>query len=442
MVSNYFIIHKVERKLTKILTEWKNDPQRQPLVLLGARQVGKTYILKDFGTRHYKNLVYLNFEQNFDLKSIFENELSPETIIRLIEVATKQTVVPESTLVFFDEIQVCGRALTSLKYFDEYATRFHIVAAGSLLGVAVNDDKYSFPVGKVMLQTLSPFDFEEFLWALESRALAEEIRICYQHNKPLVEILHKQALELYRTYMCTGGMPAVVAEYAASLKFTGLDEIKNNILNGYLADMSKYASAAESIKIRMAFDSIPAQLAKENHKFQYKVIKKGASSSYFGVAVDWLLNCNLVLKCKRAEHGKIPLASYSDLSAFKIYMQDTGLLMTKSGISAESVLIANNKFDGFKGALTENYVAQSLNFNNLDLYYWESRSRAEIDFVTTISGDVIPIEVKSSLNTRSRSLPVYVSAYSPPYSIRISEKNFGFENGIRSIPLYAVFLIS
>jgi predicted AAA+ superfamily ATPase len=432
----------MKRKLTNKLIQWKNQGvNRLPLIINGARQVGKTYTVEDFGNQFYKNIVYINFEQNPALRTIFDEDLSPERIVRLLEIYSGKSIVPIDTLIFFDEIQACDRALTSLKYFAEAANEFHVIAAGSLLGVALNREKVSFPVGKVQMETLRSLDFEEFLWAIDKKELAEEIRRGFQIDRSLIGLLHEQAIELYRVYLCTGGMPAVVSEYRNSNKLFKIPEIQNNIINAYIADMAKYATASETVKVRTAFDSMPAQLAKENKKFQYKILKKGASASHFGVAVDWLCSSGIILQCKRIDHGKMPPAAYVDLSAFKLYMADTGLLLAKAGIPVQNIILNTANADDFKGAITENYVAQALVSSGYDLYYWESDSRAEVDFIIVRDGQVVPIEVKAAINNKSKSLGVYVDRYKPPYSIRISARNFGFENGIKSIPLYAVFAI-
>lgn len=429
----------MQRKITDKLVKWKKQTKsRLPLVLYGARQVGKTFIITEFARQNFSNMIYLNFELNPALKSIFEGEISPQRIIGYLETYFNQKIQPDKTLIFFDEIQSCERALTSLKYFAEEEQQYHIATAGSLLGVAINRENFSFPVGKVQIETLYPLDFEEFLWALDKRKLAEEIRTFFGENKPLPELFHKTAIDLFNEYLITGGMPAVAANYSKERDAQKLIEIKTNILNSYIADMAKYASPAESVKIRTAFDSMPAQLAKENKKFQYKLIKKGASTSHFGTAVDWLCASGIVKKCYRVEHGYIPLAAYIDLSAFKLYMSDTGLLVQKAGLYPQSVLTIQNSF---KGSLMENFAAQSLSANGYELFYWESKSIAEVDFVINIGGKNIPIEVKSSDNVKSRSLNVYIKNYKPDYSIRISAKNFGFQNGIKSVPFYAIYAI-
>ena len=424
------------------LIAWKETTKgRKPLLLYGARQVGKTYILTAFAEKHFSNMLYLNFEQTSDLRSIFDGDLSPERIISLLEAYFGVTVSKERTLIFFDEIQTCERALVALKYFAENAGDYYVVAAGSLLGVAVNRDKHSFPVGKVQIETLHALDFEEFLWALNKQKLSEMIKKCYQEDKEMVRLFHEQALELLNMYLLVGGMPAAVLTYASENNLINVAKVQSNILTAYLADMAKYTTASEAVKVRTAFESIPSQLAKENKKFQYKLLKKGASSSHFGMALDWLTAAGIVYKCMRVDHGFIPLSAYLDMSSFKLYFADIGLLSQKTEITMESLMTMNHNRSTFKGAIIENYIAQALCSNGYNIYYWESKSIAEVDFVVTIDGAPIPIEVKSSIHVKSRSLGVYVEKYKPNYSIRISAKNFGFENNIKSIPLYAAFMI-
>lgn len=429
----------MERKITQKLIKWKNKKtSRLPLLLHGSRQVGKTYILLQFAKNNYENFVYLNFEFNPALKSIFEGEISPSKIISQIEIFTGQKILPNKTLIFFDEIQECERALTSLKYFAELTPEIHISGAGSLLGVALNRSNYSFPVGKVDMETLFSLDFEEFLMAMNKKNLGDEIRSSYISNKPLPELLHTLAMEMYSLYLFTGGMPAVVSEYINSRDNQKIMETKANILNGYVADMVKYASAPEAVKVRAAFDSIPAQLAKENHKFQYKLLRKGGSASLFGGTIDWLTSSGIVRKCHKLETPAMPLGVYTDLSAFKLYMADTGLLTQKAGLTPRNIMMEENSF---RGALTENYVAQSLATAGHEIFYWESNSIAEVDFIISMNNQIIPVEVKSSDNVRSRSLKVYIDKYKPNYAIRLSSRTFGFDNGIKSVPLYAAFAI-
>ncbi|MBS3949874.1 MAG: ATP-binding protein [Peptococcaceae bacterium] len=430
----------VKRKMTEKLAQWmgKGD-KRMPLIVHGARQVGKTYTVREFGLQHYRDMIYVNFETNVRLAAIFEENISPQHIINHLEMFFGQRITPGETLIFFDEVQVCERALTSLKYFCEDAPHYHVIAAGSLLGVAVNRTKYSFPVGKVDMLVQYPLDFEEFLWACGQEILAGQIRRCYHSDTPLSEALHNLALEYYRFYMVVGGMPAAVNGYWAEKRLIDATAVHALILNAYVADMSKYASASEATKIMACFNSIPAQLSKDNRKFQYKVVQKGGSATLFGASLDWLSAAGVIAKCNKIEHGYMPPAVYQSLSSFKVYMSDVGLLTTKSGLVAHDIL------SGFKnsyvGALTENYVANALSVNGFSLYYWESDSIAKVDFVVQDYDKVVPIEVKADIHVKSRSLSVYMSKYDPPYALRISAKNFGFVSKVKSVPLYAVFCI-
>ena len=431
----------MKRKITAKLSEWKNSSRRQPLLLYGARQVGKTYVINEFGRNNYENVIYVNFETNLTVAADFNNDISPEHIINCLEIFYKQKIVPGKTLIFFDEIQSCARALTSLKYFCESAPEQHMIAAGSLLGVAFNRDKSSFPVGKVGLLHLYPLDLEEFLWAMGRVTLAEEIRGCYAANNPLSVMLHDAALNLYKEYLIVGGMPAVVNEYCKNQRLLDAANVQALIVDTYIADMARYVTPVETTKIMAAFQSIPAQLAKDNRKFQYKVIQRGGSASIFGASIDWLCAAGLVVKCNKVEHGYMPLAAYQDFSSFKLYMGDVGLLTLKSGMSAHNILTPIDAHNTFVGAIVENYVAGQLRVRWSELYYWDSAHTAEIDFIIQDQDNIIPVEVKASVHTRSRSLSVYKEKYAPPYAIRISAKNFGFENNIKSVPLYAVFCI-
>ena len=430
----------MKRKIVKDLIQWKDSKNRKPLILQGARQVGKTYSVLKFGKEYYKNTVYLNFENNKDLNNIFERDLDTERIIKELSIISGQSILKNDTLLFFDEIQSCERALTSLKYFNENANEYHIIAAGSLLGVAVNREKYSFPVGKVDLKTLYPLDFEEYLITLGEEKLISSIKECF--NNDMECSLHNKALDLYRSYLVIGGMPAVVKEYLEQRDFDFVLASQKNINDSYIADMAKYSTPHETTKIMAAFNSIPAQLAKENKKFQYKVIKSGARAYDYETPLEWLKSSGVILKCHKCNEGKLPLSAYTDFSSFKVYMTDTGLLCSKFGIPANIILSDTKTFNDFKGALTENYVCFALNANNHIPYYWESKGQAEVDFVIQDKeGNIIPIEVKAADNVRAKSLQQFIKKYNPPYSIRISSKNFGFENGIKSVPLYAAFLI-
>ena len=430
----------MKRKIEDRLLTWKDKTSnRLPLIVNGARQVGKTYILRKFGAEQFNNVVYINLETNLTVASCFSDNITPERLLRYLEASTVERIIPGETLIILDEIQSCERALTSLKYFCEESPEYHIVAAGSLLGVAINRQRYSFPVGKVETITLYPLDFEEFLWARGKEFLCEEIHRAYKTMEPLPEALHQEAIELYREYLLIGGMPACINAFLNSGSFLDVPLVQNEILDNYIADMAKYASNTDSVKIRACYNSIPAQLAKDNKKFQYKVVQKGGSAALFGASIEWLNLAGVVLKCQRISQAYEPIAVYADLSAFKLYMGDVGLLTMKSGISQQTVL--SGEGNTFMGAVTENYVAQQLVVKGYDLYYWESGSAAELDFVLQKDNQIIGIEVKKGEHVRSRSLNVFVSNYKPDYSIRLSLKNFGEKELLRSIPLYAVFCI-
>lgn len=431
----------MKRRISKSLLEWKNSFRRMPLIINGARQVGKTYIVERFGEEHYESVLYLNMEIEASLNKFLETELSPKKIIQYLEATKMQEIVPGKTLIFIDEIQACERALTSLKYFCEQMPEHHIIAAGSLLGVAINREKYSFPVGKVNELNMYPLDFEEFLWAMNMEKLAEEIKTCYTKNEAMPEALHEVALDMYQKYFIVGGMPAVVVTFIETDSFIKIQPVQNEILNEYLADMAKYADPTTSIKIRACYYSIPAQLAKENTKFQYKVVRRGGTATIFGEAIEWLILAGIALKCQRLDHGYIPISAYVDLINFKLYMADIGILTLRSKIPLQTILSPIEADNTFLGAMTENYVAQVFAGKGYDLMYWQSDGKAEVDFVLQIEGAVIPVEVKKGKRNRSKSLGVFVEKYKSPYSIRISKKNFGFENGIKSVPLYAAFCI-
>ena len=431
----------MKRKITAKLVEWKNKKEdRKPLLLYGARQVGKTYIIQDFADRFYKNSLYINFEKMPLVGSFFDSDISPARLIKILESHFDTKIVENDTLLIFDEIQICERALTSLKYFAEEAQNIHIIAAGSLMGVAINREKYSFPVGKVEMLTLYPLNFEEFLMATGKSHFIEIIQEHYIADKPMSSIMHTTLLDLHKRYLAVGGMPVAVKSFVNGASFSAISEMQSNILNAYSADMSKYASQHESVKIRGAYDSIPAQLAKINRKFQYKLIRKGASTALFGSSIEWIVMSGVVLKCDKVERGTSPLPIFRDLSSFKLYMSDTGLYCAKASIAPKSV-IEGGLNDVLKGAISENCVAQTLIANGFALFYWESHSQAEVDFVIQKEELAIPIEVKYDINTRSKSLNSFIKKYNPPYAIRVSAKNFGFENRIKSVPHYAVFCI-
>ncbi len=431
----------MKRKISDSLVKWKNSKNRKPLILNGARQVGKTYILQDFGRNHFENVVEVNFEIDKPLCEFLESDINPVKIIQYLELTSGKIIEAGKTLIIFDEIQACNRALTSLKYFCEQAPDYHVIAAGSLLGVAVNREKYSFPVGKVDELKMFAMDFEEFLWAMGKKILADIIRENFTRNQVMQESMHNLAIELFLKYFIVGGMPEAVEKFAETESYLRVQQIQNNILNEYIADMAKYADPSTSIKIRACFDSIPAQLAKDNTKFQYKVVQRGGTSTIFGEAIEWLVYAGIVMKCQNIEHGFIPIKAYADLSNFKLYMGDIGLLTLRSMMPLQTILSPFSESNTFLGAMTENYVAQVLTSKEIPVFYWNSQGKAEIDFILQDGSSVIPIEVKSGVRVRSRSLGVFMERYKSPYGIRISKKNFGFENNKKSVPLYAVFCL-
>ena len=430
----------MEREIIKKLIEWKNSKKRKPLIVQGARQVGKTYIIKEFGNRYYENVVYVNFEKNKQISNQINDDINPLEIINKLELFFNEKITPEKTLIFFDEIQANERALTSLKYFCEELPQYHIIAAGSLLGIKINSKNYSFPVGKVQIINMYALSFKEFLNALGKENLIKEIEKHYFSNEKMDNDIHSLCLKLYRTYLVVGGMPEVVQTYLDEGKVIGTIDIQAEILESYENDMTRYAEDDESNRIVSAFDSIPLQLAKENQKFQYKVISKGGTSSIFGEAILWLKNSGIVHQVFKAT-PQVPIEMYKDLTSFKLYMNDVGLFVNKAGYPLYQVDLNTGLSMISMGPLIENYVENELRINGYETYYWESNGRAEIDFLIQKETEIIPIEVKSKEHTKSKSLNLYMQKYNPKTAIRISEKNFGLENNIKSVPLYAVFCI-
>ena len=430
----------MEREIIKELINWKKSQNRKPLIVHGARQVGKTYIIKKFGKEHYENLIYVNFETNQEISSQISENIDAKYIINKLELFYGEKILPEKTLIFFDEIQANERALTALKYFYEDAKEYHIIAAGSLLGIAINRKNYSFPVGKVQMINMYPLSFKEFLIAVNRENLIKEIENHYEKNEKMDKDIHELCLKLYRTYLVVGGMPEVVETYLDEQKTIAAIDIQAEILSSYERDMTKYADNGLSNRIISAFDSIPVQLAKENQKFQYKVISKGGTSSIFGEAILWLKNSGIVNQIYRVK-PEIPLEMHKDLTSFKLYMSDVGLFVNKARYPLYQIDLNTQPTMISMGPLTEHYVANELRIKGYDAYYWESDGKAEIDFIIQKETEIVPIEVKSSIRTKSRSLDLYMNKFNPKYGIRISEKNFGMEDCIKSVPLYAVFCI-
>lgn len=383
--------------------------------------------------------MYVNLEINRQVRAYFEENLEPKKILQFLEVFAEDRIVPEETLIILDEIQACEKALTSLKYFYEEMPQYCVAAAGSLLGVAINRKQYSFPVGKIETIDLYPMDFEEFLWAVKREFLAAEIRRCFEQMEAMPEGLHAEAMEYYRQYLIVGGMPAVINRYLETERLLDVTEVQSEIVDNYIADMAKYAANTDSVKIRACYNSIPAQLAKGNKKFQYKVVQKGGTTALFGVSIEWLNLAGVVIKCQKIEHGYEPIPVYADLASFKLYMSDAGILTMKSALPYHIIL--SGEGNTFLGALTENYVATQLTANGYDLYCWTSEYSAELDFVIMKDQKVYGIEVKKGEHVRSKSLSQFIKKYHPYRAVRFSAKNFGDETGIWSIPLYAAFCI-
>lgn len=429
------------RKIMEYLIEWKTSPHRKPLILQGARQVGKTYSILEFGRTHYDNVAYFNFESNPKLNETFAESITPNYLIPVLSRIAGQTIIKERTLIVFDEVQLCERALTSLKYFCEESPEYHIIVAGSLLGVAVNRDRFSFPVGKVDMKTLYPMDMEEFMLALGEAALVNKIKECFASDTAMPSALHDAAMKLYRQYLVVGGMPECVAQYVNTKDHILVRHTQCNILASYLNDMSKYNNLNEIKKTRLVYDNITVQLSKKNTRFQYKLVKKGGRASEFENAIEWLVLSGIVSQVYRVEQIKKPLENYRNIDSFKVYVSDLGLLCAKKDLIADDVLYMVDDLNDFKGGMVENYVNSQLIISEYSTYYWESDRGAEVDFIIQRDGKLIPIEVKSADNTRAKSLKVYMDTYKPEYAIKLSTKNFGFEDGKKTVPLYAAFCI-
>jgi predicted AAA+ superfamily ATPase len=432
----------VFRKITAELETWKESPYRKPLILQGARQVGKTYIVLEFARKRYDNIVAVNFEREPDAKAIFEASIDPAVVIPRLAQNKKQSITKGRTLIFLDEVQSCPPALTSLKYFNENANDYHVIAAGSLLGVAVAHDQYSFPVGKTNSKTLYPMDFEEFLIALDEPDSVGKIKECFASNTPMESWLHKELLEHYRSYLIVGGMPSCVALFNETLDYTLIRDVQSSILADYLKDMSKYNNENEIKKTRLTYSGISAQLSKKNTRFQYKLIKKGGRASEFENAIEWLVLSGIMSRVYNVDAVKKPLEDYKNIDSFKIFFSDVGLLNANRNIIPADILYESPDLNEFKGGMTENYVCQQLVTGGHLLYTWHSEGVAEIDFIyQDPRGKLIPVEVKSADNTQAKSLAAYVKKHKPEHAIKLSTKNFGFENGIKTVPLYAAFCI-
>jgi predicted AAA+ superfamily ATPase len=426
----------MERKEMYNLKKWKNSRSRKPLIIRGARQVGKTWLMKEFGKKEYTQLVYINFESSKHLGQIFEPNFDIKRILTALQIETGVTCYPKSTLIIFDEIQEAPAALTSLKYFYEDAPEYHVIAAGSLLGVALNQN-ISFPVGKVDFLDLYPLSFTEFLAALRQKQL---IALLEKEEWDLIKTFNNKYVDLLRQYYYVGGMPEPVNAFCKDNDFKKVRAIQKSILQAYEQDFSKHAPLSIVPRIRMLWNSIPAQLSKENRKFIYGIIKKGARAKDYEIALSWLIDCGLVHKVNRVTKPAIPLKAYSDFSAFKLFIVDTGLLAAMGNIDAKSLLKGNTIFEEFKGAITEQFVLQQLlTIKEFDIFYWSTeKSSAKLDFLLQTESKIVPVEVKAEENLQAKSLKVYHQKYHPKISIRTSMSDFRKESWLINIPLYAI----
>lgn len=426
----------MERFQYQKLLNWKKSNGRKPLIIRGARQVGKTWLMKQFGELEYTSIAYVNFESSKMLKNLFAGDFDIQRIITAIQIETGVQINPGNTLIIFDEIQECEGAITSLKYFFENAPQYHILAAGSLLGVALHQHT-SFPVGKVEFLDLYPLSFGEFLLALNKKPLYD---LLLSRDWVLITSFKSKFIELLRQYYFIGGMPEAVYSFANENDFKKVREIQTRILNAYEQDFSKHAPYELVPRIRMIWQSVPSQLARENKKFVYKVLKQGARAKEFEMAIAWLIDSGLLYKVNRVSKPGMPLIAHMDLSAFKMYLLDVGLLGAMGAIDIKSLIEGNAIFQEFKGALTEQYVLQQLrSCENVSVFYWSAeQSVAEIDFVVQYGQNIIPIEVKAEENLQAKSLKSFYQQYHPPVSIRTSMSNYRTDDWLTNWPLYAI----
>ena len=431
----------MRRKFYEQLLNWKNNNVLMPLMVIGARQVGKTYIINEFCKNEFEDYIYINLLDNKSIISFFEENIDTKEKIAKMELYLNRKIT-ENTVLFFDEIQESEQLISALKYFCESDFPYKVVCAGSLLGVKLNRFKSSFPVGKVRILKMHPMNFEEFLLAIGEDMAIEKIKECYKNNEPMDEALHEKYLKYYRLYLCVGGMPEAVNNLINNkLDILSFDkEILNSIVISYLADMTKYVSNKfESAKIERIYNTIPKQLLKENKKFMYSEIEKNARRRDYYMSLEWLISSNLVIPSYFVNKFEIPLKGYMDSDSFKLYLSDVGLLSSILNIPYNK-LVLGDKME-YLGTIAENYVANELKSNGFDLYYYSLSRILEIDFLIESNEGVIPIEVKASDNVKSKSLNYYMEKYKAKYAIRISTKNFGFDNNIKSVPLYATFAI-
>ena len=418
------------------LKEWKEKPNRKPLIIRGARQVGKTWLMKEFGKTFFEKVAYVNFDSNTRMQQVFDGEINIERIVLAISAETGISVNPENTLLIFDEVQEVPKALSSLKYFCENAPEYAVVAAGSLLGVALHKGT-SFPVGKVDFMDLYPLTFQEFLCALGEERFVEILR---GKDTDMVTMFKSKYIDRLREYYFVGGMPEVVQTYVDTKDFNQVREIQKNLLNYYQQDFSKHAEISLVPRLNLVWNSIPMQLAKENKKYIYGQVRKGARAKDFELAIQWLLDCGLIHKVHRIEKPALPLKAYMNLDIFKIYLLDVGLLMAMTGLNAQVIIDGNRIFTEFKGALTEQYILQQLIAGeNVEPYYYSAEnSKGEIDFILQGNTSVIPLEVKAEENLRAKSLKAFCEKYKPKYAVRTSMSDYREQEWMTNIPLYNI----
>lgn len=418
------------------LYRWKESRRRKPLIIRGARQVGKTWLMKEFGRAAYRDMVYINFDSNSRMAELFASDLNTDRLIMGIELYAGKKIDPDSTLLIFDEVQEVPRALSSLKYFYENAPQYHIICAGSLLGIALHEGT-SFPVGKVDFLELYPLSFREFLMAVTGIQFA---KLLDSQDYKMITSFKQTYIEALKQYYFIGGMPEAVENFTEERDFYEVREVQKRILEAYEQDFSKHAPLEIVPKIRMVWNSIPSQLAKENKKFLYGLVREGGRAKEYETAIMWLCDCGLVYKIERVKGGGIPLKAYVDQKAFKLFVVDVGLLGCMTGLSPKILLDGNDLFTEFKGALTEQYVCQQLKtLENLSIYYYTNdRGSCEVDFVVDTGERTVPVEVKAEVNLKAKSLKTYYEKYQPEISIRTSMADYRPEEWLMNLPLYAI----
>lgn len=418
------------------LITWKNSKNKQPLIIRGARQVGKTWLMKEFGKTNYKNVAYVHFDNNSRMEELFKGDLVPSKIIEGLQIETGIKIEPRETLIIFDEIQEVPRALTSLKYFQEEAPEYDIIAAGSLLGVALHNGT-SFPVGKVQFLDLYPLNYKEFLKALGEEKL---LQLLEKKDFELIKVFKTKFIETLKQYYFVGGMPEAVNNFVQNKDYKEVREIQNKILYSYEQDFSKHAPNDIVPKLRLLWNNIPSQLEKENKKFIYGLIRQGARAREFELAMMWLIDCGLVYSVSRVSKPDLPLAAYQDFNSFKLFILDTGLLGAMTGINEKTLLEGNSIFTEFKGALTEQFVLQQLkSMKDISIFYWSAeKSTAEIDFIIQNENKIIPIEVKAEENLQAKSLKTFYEKYNNSNCIRTSMSDYREQGWLKNIPLYYI----